>query len=318
MAFAANIAPSKVWSLNSWYRGARKSLTPALQRPDDSWASSSAEKAEVLLDSWFPPRDPLPDAKSYINDLSSPNDNTRPFISVSNEEVDEAIKGTSNSSAPGLSGISYKAIKWAFSVEPDAITALVRASIRFGIHHDRWKAALIIPIPKPNKKSYSNPRSHRPIQLLDCVGKIVEKVVAKRLLFDVGKYDLMPFCQFGGRPSASCLDAGMSLVHDIQVAHNRKHVSSFLALDIKGFFDHVNHDRMVHISNIAVNLFQLIFFSRLILALFVTEGLKLFPTYIVTSVVKGRNVKMLFQTCNLHRRRRRRSKIQITCKRACG
>jgi len=171
------------------------------------WASSSAEKAEVLLDSWFPPRDPLPDAKSYINDLSSPNENTCPFVSVSNEEVDEAIKGTSNSSAPGLSGISYKAIKWAFSVEPDAITALVRASIRFGIHHDRWKAALIVPIPKPNKKTYSSPRSHRPIQLLDCVGKIVEKVVAKRLLFDVGKYDLMPFCRLGGRPSASCLDA---------------------------------------------------------------------------------------------------------------
>ena len=57
----------------------------------------------------------------------------------------------------------------------------------------------------------------------------------------------MPFCQFGGRPSASCLDAGMSLVHDIQVAKNRKLVSSFLALDIKGFFDHVNHDRMVHV-----------------------------------------------------------------------
>jgi len=60
MTFAANITPSKVWSLNSWYRGARKSLTPALQRSDDSWASSSAEKAEVLLDSWFPPPRPPP------------------------------------------------------------------------------------------------------------------------------------------------------------------------------------------------------------------------------------------------------------------
>ena len=57
----------------------------------------------------------------------------------------------------------------------------------------------------------------------------------------------MPFCQFSGRPSASCLDTGMSLVHDIKVARNRKHVSSFLTLDIKGFFDHVDHDRMVHV-----------------------------------------------------------------------
>ena len=79
------------------------------------------------------------------------------------------------------------------------------------------------------------------------MGKLVEKIVTKRLLFDAGKYELMPFNQFGGRSNASCTDAGLSLIHDIHTARQKGLVSSFLAIDIKGFFDHVNHKRMVHV-----------------------------------------------------------------------
>ena len=97
------------------------------------------------------------------------------------------------------------------------------------------------------EKDYTQPRSHRPIQLIECMGKLVEKIVTKRLLFDAGKYELMPFNQFGGRSNASCTDAGLSLIHDIHTACQKGLVSLFLAIDIKGFFDHVNHKRMIHV-----------------------------------------------------------------------
>ena len=41
---------------------------------------------------------------------------------------------------------------------------------------------------------------------------------------------------------------------------------------------HIN--TIVHISNIAIKLFQLFYFSRLILTLFVSKGPRFFPTYI--------------------------------------
>ena len=75
----------------------------------------------------------------------------------------------------------------------------------------------------------------------------MEKIVTKRLIFDAGKYELMPFNQFGGRSNASCLDAGLSLTHDINEAKRKGLVSSFLAIDIKGFFDHVNHKRLISV-----------------------------------------------------------------------
>jgi len=71
--------------------------------------------------------------------------------------------------------------------------------------------------------------------------------MAKRITFDLGKYNLMPFNQFGGRSHSSCLDAALSLTHDVMEARARGLVSSFLAIDIKGFFDHVDHDRLLDV-----------------------------------------------------------------------
>ena len=125
--------------------------------------------------------------------------------------------------------------------------AVVRAAVKFGTHHPRWKSSLVVAIPKPNKPNYSSPKAHRPIQLIECLGKLVEKIVAKRLLYDAGRYNLMPHNQFGGRFNASCLDVALALQHDIFEARRKGLVSSFLAMDIRGFFDHVNHDRMIHV-----------------------------------------------------------------------
>ena len=89
------------------------------------------------------------------------------------------------------------------------------------------------------------PKSHRPIQLIECLGKLIEKIVARRVTYDLGRYDLLPFNQFGSRTNSSCLDAALALTHDIQTARSKGLVSTFLAVDIKGFFNHVDHDRLV-------------------------------------------------------------------------
>ena len=143
--------------------------------------------------------------------------------------------------------LNYKVLKWAYSLRPVTICSIIEASVHLGIHHPRWKSALVVAVPKPGKKDYSSPCSHRPIQLIECLGKLVEKIVTKHLTFDAGKFNLLLFNQFGGRSNSLCLDAGLSLTHDIQTAHHKGLISSFLAVDIKGFFDHVHHDRMIHV-----------------------------------------------------------------------
>ena len=76
------------------------------------------------------------------------------------------------------------------------------------------------------------------------MSKLLEKAIAKRIQFDLVKFKLVPTNQFGGRMHSSCLDAAMTLVHDIQSAHAAGLKMGMVLFDIKGFFDNINHDRM--------------------------------------------------------------------------
>ena len=102
----------------------------------------------------------------------------------------------------------------------------------------------MVAIPKPDKPDYSHAKAHRPISLLETMSKLLEKAVAKRFQHDIVKHELIPTNQFGGRTHSSCLDAGLTLLHDVQRAHSIGLKVGILLFDIRGFFDHVNHGCM--------------------------------------------------------------------------
>ena len=102
----------------------------------------------------------------------------------------------------------------------------------------------MVMLKKPNKKDPSAPRSYRPITLEECLGKLLEKIVAKRLQYFANALGLLPSNQFGGRERASVTDAVVSLVTDIQEAWQHREVYSILACDVQGFFDNVGHHHL--------------------------------------------------------------------------
>ena len=87
------------------------------------------------------------------------------------------------------------------------------------------------------------------------MGKAIEKIITQCLLFDAGKYGLMPQNQFRGRSNTSCFDAALSLQHNILEAKHKGLVSLFLALDIKGFFNHINHNWMIQMLKYVISPF---------------------------------------------------------------
>jgi hypothetical protein len=84
-----------------------------------------------------------------------------------------------------------------------------------------WKEAIIVVIPKPDRPDYSLPKAHHPISLLECISKLLEKVVTQQIQHNLTTHDLIPTTQFGGRQHSSCLDTGLSLIHDVQDAHRQ-------------------------------------------------------------------------------------------------
>ena len=53
-------------------------------------------------------------------------------------------------------------------------------------------------IPKPNKASYNTPKTFRPIVLLNMLRKLIEKVIGKRLQFQLLSKNIIHSCQLGG------------------------------------------------------------------------------------------------------------------------
>ena len=97
----------------------------------------------------------------------------------------------------------------------DRMVELLSACIRAGHHPRLWKEALVCIIPKPNRADYTLAKNFCPISLLECLGKLLEKVVAKLIYRDLAKHALVPTTQFGGRNTSSTLDAGLTVLHNI-------------------------------------------------------------------------------------------------------
>ncbi|GBE90187.1 hypothetical protein SCP_1900360 [Sparassis crispa] len=97
------------------------------------------------------------------------------------------------------------------------------------------------------KKDYTLPRAYRLIQLLDCLGKVLKRLQAQCLAHYATAFNLVSPSQFGARPGSSTTDAILTVVHDIDAARDHKLVTSALTFDIKGFFDFVNHSRLLSV-----------------------------------------------------------------------
>ena len=249
MAFAGQVSHQDVWKLTAWYKGIRKTGTPTLKDPiSGKDAVSLDDKKALLSDTFFPPPPFLEDEVGFLTNPLVPRDDTRRLEPLTFGEVEAAIRSCANDTAPGITGVPYRAIKWAWrSPARTLIFNTLSTCLQLGFHAPQWKASITVVIPKPGKPSYSTPRAYRPIQLLECLGKIMEKIVASRLMFDISKYNLVPHEQFGGRRASSCTNTALSLTHDIQSGWKKGLVSSFLCINVKGFFDNVNHGRMTRV-----------------------------------------------------------------------
>ena len=83
--------------------------------------------------------------------------------------------------APGPDRLGFKAIRLLWDWDSHRIINIVKVAFRLGIHPRAWKEARGVVIPKPNKPDYGVAKAYRVITLLNCLGKVVEKVAANAI-----------------------------------------------------------------------------------------------------------------------------------------
>ncbi|CAA7264644.1 unnamed protein product [Cyclocybe aegerita] len=179
---------------------------------------------------------------SVLDEL--PDEPVCEWADFSEHELLSALKGCSNSSAPGLDHVTWVHLKELLKDKHvlALFIMLANACLRVGHWPRIFKESLSVIVPKPNKPSYAVPKTFRPIVLLITFGKLIEKMIANRIQFDAVKHDIFHPNQPGSIHQRSTEDAGLILTHLMCVGWVKGLQTSVLAFDITQFFPSINHE----------------------------------------------------------------------------
>ena len=149
-------------------------------------------------------------------------------------EMSEALKACSNVSAPGPDHITWCYLKsiLANNICASGILSLAKSCITLRYWPRHFKESVSIIIPKPGKPAYDTPKAFRPIVLLNTLGKLIEKMIARRLQFDTVKHSVLHPNQLGGIAQRSTEDAGLFLTHLVRSGWAKGLKTSVVAFDI--------------------------------------------------------------------------------------
>lgn len=96
------------------------------------------------------------------------------------QELVTASRQIKNGTAPGLDGITNEVLKNVVQFRPEILLRLYNRCMEDGISPTTWKRARLVLIKKGDKLP-NEPSSFRPLCLLDCTGKLLEKIIDNRL-----------------------------------------------------------------------------------------------------------------------------------------
>ena len=101
-----------------------------------------------------------------------------------------------------------------------------------------WKKCNIVWIPKTDK-NHKYVKNYRPVALLSLVGKLMERIVVRRLRWWLVQSNWVDWCQTGFLPGHTTEEQLLHLLERAYEAINNKGVLFAVYLDISGAFNSI-------------------------------------------------------------------------------
>ncbi len=159
---------------------------PPLKKDDNTYAVTDLEKAECLA-SYFSSISTLDDSN-----IEPPNidpiqvDNFLENITINKQDISDIISTLDINKASGPDKISHRMIKGTIKSITTPLEILFNKSLSEKVFPDDWKLAFINCLFKGHKQNgekrdTSDKTNYRPISLLSCIGKILERIVYRHI-----------------------------------------------------------------------------------------------------------------------------------------
>ena len=154
------------------------------------------------------------------------------------EEIRTLCKDINPIKSSGMDLLSSKLCKDAFMVLTHQLTHMFNCSLGSTVFQDKWKVAKILPLFKGGDRE--NVNNYRPVSLLPLPGKLLEKIVHKRISEFWEANNILSNNQGGFRKGHSTAATIADLTDDIfqQINHGNTTLAAFM--DLRKAFDTVN------------------------------------------------------------------------------
>ncbi|KAL9572136.1 hypothetical protein ACKAV7_003714 [Fusarium commune] len=163
---------SSVFKAVRWLRSPGAFQPPPLQ-VDDVVYETQLDKANALRRATLERRTAEDDIQDPWIEVSPRK--TIPFPQeISLEEAQDATLRTGNTS-PGADNITVKLLTAVWHIIGTHVRRLFEGCLAIGHHPKPFRAAEVVIVAKPGRRDLTNPRAWRPISLLSCLGKGLER-----------------------------------------------------------------------------------------------------------------------------------------------
>jgi sarcosine oxidase/L-pipecolate oxidase len=158
---------------------------------------------------------------------------------ITENELEIELENMKSNKSSGYDSINAKIIKIIAKEISKPLTHIFNLSFSYGIIPDNLKVELITSIFKCNEDNKFE--NYRPISVLTCFSKLLEKLVVKRLKQFIDKNNILSKHQYGFRQNRSTEHAIIDFVDKITTAIDQGKFSVGIFLDLSKAFETINH-----------------------------------------------------------------------------
>ena len=187
-----------------------------------------------------------PELSSKIPNVQNNFENYLNYVNTSIESSEITAQELKNSfsslkinKSSGYDDISSNVIKNIYEGIEGPLMHIFNLSIKDGIFPKKLKIAKVIPAFKTGDKSELS--NYRPISILPCFSKILERIMYNRLINYLSENNLLFQKQFGFQASKSTDHAILELSDQIHDSFERNIFTLGIFIDLSKAFDTVNH-----------------------------------------------------------------------------
>lgn len=163
---------------------------------------------------------------------------------ISPEEAEKACVGVLSTS-PGVDGVTVRLMKACWGTMGETVKRLYQRCLELSHFPAAWKRAEVVMLPKVGKRDRSLVSSWRPIALLSCISKGLERIFARRIAWAALTKGILSSTHGGALPRRSATDLICALMHEIETALAEGKVVTMVTSDVKGAFDALLKKRLL-------------------------------------------------------------------------